>query len=78
MEKLNNEDGQLFIKNLASFVRTHEKALANALQLKRQPSKNASTQSSSATNSASSALAAALSFGALKFTSQTIKPLNLP
>ncbi|KAJ1711200.1 leucine rich repeat domain protein [Aspergillus flavus] len=77
MEKLNNEDGQLFIKNLASFVRTHEKALANALQLKRQPSKNASTQSSSSTSSASSALAAALSFGALKFTSQTIKPAKL-
>ncbi|KAJ5139580.1 hypothetical protein N7448_002988 [Penicillium atrosanguineum] len=36
MEKLNTEDGQLFIKNLASFVRTHEKALANALQLRRQ------------------------------------------
>ncbi|KAB8074633.1 hypothetical protein BDV29DRAFT_201218 [Aspergillus leporis] len=78
MEKLNNEDGQLFIKNLASFVRTHEKALANALQLKRQPSKNAaSTQSSSSSSSAPSALAAALSFGALKFTSQTIKPAKL-
>ncbi|KAB8233671.1 leucine-rich repeat domain-containing protein [Aspergillus alliaceus] len=78
MEKLNNEDGQLFIKNLASFVRTHEKALANALQLKRQPSKNATpTQSSSQTSSASSALAAALSFGALKFASQSIKPAKL-
>ncbi|KAE8348899.1 hypothetical protein BDV28DRAFT_163984 [Aspergillus coremiiformis] len=78
MEKLNNEDGQLFIKNLASFVRTHEKALANALQLKRQPSKHAtSTQSSSSSSSASSALAAALSFGALKFASQTVKPAKL-
>ncbi|KAE8144162.1 hypothetical protein BDV25DRAFT_167521 [Aspergillus avenaceus] len=78
MEKLNNEDGQLFIKNLASFVRTHEKALANALQLKRQPSKNAtSAQSGSSASSASSALAAALSFGALRFSSQSIKPAKL-
>ncbi|PWY82840.1 leucine rich repeat domain protein [Aspergillus heteromorphus CBS 117.55] len=79
MEKLNTEDGQLFIKNLASFVRTHEKALANALQLRRQPTKNAQsthTQSGSS-SSASSTLAAALSFGALKFTSQNIKPAKL-
>ncbi|CAK36951.1 uncharacterized protein An01g04150 [Aspergillus niger] len=79
MEKLNTEDGQLFIKNLASFVRTHEKALANALQLKRQPTKNAQsshTQSGSS-SSASSTLAAALSFGALKFTSQNVKPAKL-
>ncbi|THC88658.1 hypothetical protein EYZ11_011892 [Aspergillus tanneri] len=80
MEKLNTEDGQLFIKNLASFVRTHEKALANALQLKRQPTKNAQSthsQSSSVTSSASSSFAAALSFGALKFSSQNIKPAKL-
>ncbi|OJK01020.1 hypothetical protein ASPACDRAFT_51799 [Aspergillus aculeatus ATCC 16872] len=80
MEKLNSEDGQLFIKNLASFVRTHEKALANALQLKRQPAKNVQTthiQSGSAASSASSTLAAALSFGALKFASQSVKPAKL-
>ncbi|KAF9889896.1 hypothetical protein FE257_006768 [Aspergillus nanangensis] len=80
MEKLNSEDGQLFIKNLASFVRTHEKALANALQLRRQPSKNAQsshTQSGSTANSTTSTLAAALSFGALKFASQSIKPAKL-
>ncbi|KAJ5763567.1 hypothetical protein N7533_002248 [Penicillium manginii] len=83
MEKLNTEDGQLFIKNLASFVRTHEKALANALQLRRQ-SKNVVTAQSpaSASNSNGSAfspttLASALSFGALKFTSQSIKPAKL-
>ncbi|KAI6246084.1 hypothetical protein HI914_05407 [Erysiphe necator] len=35
---MDTEDGQFFIKNLAQFVRTHEKALANALQLKRQQS----------------------------------------
>lgn len=33
---MDTEDGQFFIKNLAHFVRTHEKALANALQLQRQ------------------------------------------
>ncbi|KAF4627815.1 hypothetical protein G7Y89_g10335 [Cudoniella acicularis] len=33
---MDTEDGQFFIKNLAHFVRTHEKALANALQLRRQ------------------------------------------
>ncbi|KAL2868804.1 leucine-rich repeat domain-containing protein [Aspergillus lucknowensis] len=75
MEKLNTADGQLFIKNLASFVRTHEKALANALQLKRQPTKNGISQSGS--GSTSSTLAAALSFGALKFTSQSVKPAKL-
>lgn len=108
MEKLNTEDGQLFVKvrgvffsplalislcsrtacanppsqpqNLASFVRTHEKALANALQLKRQPTKNAQSthsSSSSASSSTSTGLAAALSFGALKFASQSIKPAKL-
>ncbi|KAJ6144232.1 hypothetical protein N7470_008127 [Penicillium chermesinum] len=85
MEKLNTEDGQLFIKNLASFVRTHEKALANALQLRRQStSKNAlppqsppNASNSGAFSSTSLTLASALSFGALKFTSQTIKPAKL-
>ncbi|KAL4937382.1 hypothetical protein BDV06DRAFT_226997 [Aspergillus oleicola] len=78
MEKLDTTDGQLFIKNLASFVRTHEKALANALQLKRQPTKNGhNTQSGSSMSSTSSSLAAALSFGALKFTSQSVKPAKL-
>ncbi|KAH8700585.1 hypothetical protein BGW36DRAFT_357241 [Talaromyces proteolyticus] len=72
MEKLNSEDGQLFIKNLASFVRTHEKALANALQLRRQ-----SAPSTGYASSTSSSLAAALSFGALKFTSHNVKPAKL-
>ncbi|KAJ5224303.1 uncharacterized protein N7469_007806 [Penicillium citrinum] len=85
MEKLNTEDGQLFIKNLASFVRTHEKALANALQLRRQ-SKNVTTSQSPASSvssngssfsSTSLTLASALSFGTLKFTSQSIKPAKL-
>lgn len=72
MEKLNSEDGHLFIKNLASFVRTHEKALANALQLRRQ-----SVPSTGYVSSTSSTLAAALSFGALKFASQNVKPAKL-
>ncbi|OAA58561.1 leucine rich repeat domain containing protein [Niveomyces insectorum RCEF 264] len=33
---MDSEDGELFIKQLATFVRTHEKALANALQFRRQ------------------------------------------
>ncbi|PGH33490.1 hypothetical protein GX50_03725 [[Emmonsia] crescens] len=74
MEKLNTEDGQLFIKNLASFVRTHEKALANALQMKRQSSKSSDSSTRSAT---SSTLAAALSLGTLSFTSHNIKPAKL-
>ncbi|EDN08332.1 leucine rich repeat domain-containing protein [Histoplasma capsulatum] len=74
MEKLNTEDGQLFIKNLASFVRTHEKALANALQMKRQSSKTSDSSTRSAT---SSTLAAAFSLGTLSFTSHNIKPAKL-
>ncbi|RDL40486.1 L protein [Venustampulla echinocandica] len=43
---MDSEDGQFFIKNLAHFVRTHEKALANALQLRRQQTpKHGSSQS---------------------------------
>ncbi|RKF76454.1 putative leucine-rich repeat-containing protein [Golovinomyces cichoracearum] len=34
---MDSEDGKFFIKNLAQFVRTHEKALANGLQMKQQP-----------------------------------------
>ncbi|KAJ9404931.1 hypothetical protein DTO045G8_7395 [Paecilomyces variotii] len=85
MEKLNTEDGQLFIKNLASFVRTHEKALANALQLRRQSStKNgqasrslATSPSTSSGSFSSSTLATALSIGALGFVSHSIKPAKL-
>jgi Leucine-rich repeat (LRR) protein len=52
-------------------VRTHEKALANALQLRRQSAPSAGYASTSST------LAAALSFGALKFTSHNVKPAKL-
>lgn len=33
---MDSEDGEFFVKQLATFVRTHEKALANALQFRRQ------------------------------------------
>ncbi|EEP81785.1 conserved hypothetical protein [Uncinocarpus reesii 1704] len=86
MEKLNTEDGQLFIKNLARFVRTHEKALANALQMRRQTSKSldsstsppvVSRHGSSNRSATSSSLAAVFSLGSLNFTSHNIKPAKL-
>jgi len=33
---MDSEDGEFFVKQLATYVRTHEKALANALQFRRQ------------------------------------------
>ncbi|KAH7079374.1 leucine rich repeat protein [Paraphoma chrysanthemicola] len=83
---MDTEDGQIFIRNLAYFVRTHEKALANALQLQRRGSTNgpATTASpssptgpSSPPSSSSSVWAAALSLPSLTFTSQAIKPAKL-
>lgn len=79
-------------KNLAHFIRTHEKALANALQLRRQPPKNGQTsglggdaspnqvgsnQSFAPASSTSSALAAAFSLGTLNFSSHSLKPAKL-
>lgn len=79
-------------KNLAHFVRSHEKALANALQLRRQPPKNGQTSVATGeaspthissypnlapSSSTSNALAAALSLGTLNFTSQSLKPAKL-
>ena len=73
-------------------MRTHEKALANALQLRRQsnsqkplnwnnsdasPTQISSLPSSTITSSATGALAAAFSLGALSFTSHNIKPAKL-
>ncbi|KAF2997440.1 hypothetical protein E8E13_006230 [Curvularia kusanoi] len=84
---MDTEDGQVFIRNLAYFVRTHEKALANALQLQRQAPKHGQSNSISATSptspssppasSSSSVWAAALSLPSLTFTSPTIKPAKL-
>ncbi|KAF3922040.1 hypothetical protein ABW20_dc0106975 [Dactylellina cionopaga] len=73
-----------FIKHLATYIRTHEKALANALQLQaRKPSIGRSDGQTSPTNapatspSTSSALAAAFSMPSLSFTSQNLKPAKL-
>lgn len=81
------------IQNLAHFVRTHEKALANALQLRRQqaPKHGASpslsgvaaipgspiSPSSASSATTSSTLAAALSLPYLTFASHNIKPAKL-
>lgn len=71
---------------MAYFVRTHEKALANALQLQRQASKDgrpataspsSPTGPSSPPSSSSSVWAAALSLPSLTFTSQAIRPAKL-
>ena len=79
-------------QNLAQFVRTHEKALANVLQLRSQTPKNGQAsvatgeapsthingyQASAPSSSTSNALAAALSLGTLNFTSQRLKPAKL-
>ena len=74
-------------QNLAYFVRTHEKALANALQLQRQAPKHErsnslspispTSPSSPPASSSSSVWAAALSLPSLTFTSPTIKPAKL-
>lgn len=89
---MDSEDGQIFVKNLAQFVRTHEKALANALQMRRQTPKNGQTsvttgeasptqissyQNSAPSSSTSNPLAAALSLGTLNFTSHSLKPAKL-
>lgn len=89
---MDSEDGQVFIKNLAYFVRTHEKALANALQLRRQAPRNGQpagqnrdlppTQFGTYQNftpsvSTSNSFAAALSLGSLSFASQNIKAAKL-
>lgn len=90
---MDSEDGELFIKQLAGFVRTHEKALANALQFRRQTvSRHGSSQSVSSvivppspslperpatSASTSNGLAAALSLGSLSFTSHNVKSAKL-
>lgn len=86
---MDSEDGQTYIKHLAHFIRTHEKALANALQLQRRQSRRsdtapavtgrtpASAQYGPGSSSTSSTLAAAFSLPSLSFTSQNIKPAKL-
>ena len=83
---MESEDGQLFIKRIAHFVRTHEKALANALQVqqRRQPVRRGSdipgsprtpvgTAREPSSGYAASSLASALT---LPFT-QSLKPARL-
>ncbi|OCT54144.1 Leucine Rich Repeat family protein [Cladophialophora carrionii] len=85
MDRLQTEDGHHFIRSLAQFIRQHEKALANSLQMsvhRRQSSgitvsTNNTTvtsgiASSNATNS-TSALAAAFSLAGLSFRSHAAK-----
>ncbi|RPB16318.1 hypothetical protein P167DRAFT_481265 [Morchella conica CCBAS932] len=87
---MDSEDGQQFIKHLAHFVRTHEKALANALQLQRRNPRrrdsapaitgtgsHPSSPLNSTSSSSGSALAAAFSLPSLSFSSQYIKPQKL-
>ncbi|KAF2719174.1 hypothetical protein K431DRAFT_348215 [Polychaeton citri CBS 116435] len=82
---MESEDGLVFVKNLAYFVRTHEKALANALQLQRQrhkpgqqPTSSAATKASIASSSAPAiTLAEALSRPYLSFASTVAKPAKL-
>lgn len=81
-----SENGEAFVKSLATFVRTHEKALANALQLRRNsdatrlPTTPASPEASSflaaAQHAGVSSLTAALSSAVLPF-SHPIKPAKL-
>lgn len=82
----------IHFQNLSQFVRTHEKALANALQIRSQVLRNgqaagqtreaptahiSSHQSSAPTSSTSNAFAAALSLGTLSFGSHTLKSAKL-
>ncbi|KAJ6446566.1 leucine rich repeat protein [Purpureocillium lavendulum] len=88
---MDSEDGEYFIKQLAAFVRTHEKALANALQFQRREVRHRTSQSTSSatipssptlperpsTSSSTNSLAAAFSFGSLNFTSHNVKSAKL-
>lgn len=105
---MDSEDGELFIKvrssrhlladyanqvqQLATFVRTHEKALANALQFQRREVRHRPSQSTTsvstipsspsvpdrpATSSSASSLAATFSLGALNLTSSNVKSARL-
>jgi len=66
------------LQNLAYFVRTHERNLANALQLQRQRNKNGQPQAAKAAAASSTiTLADALSRPYLSFTAQNVKPAKL-
>ncbi|KAL8774686.1 MAG: hypothetical protein Q9209_000625 [Squamulea sp. 1 TL-2023] len=89
---MDSVEGPIFIKNLAQFVRNHEKALANALHSRQQNPKTGSDglpvveasshplvvpQSINTTSSVSSALVAALTLGTLNLSSQSVKAAKL-
>ncbi|QPH01229.1 hypothetical protein C2857_005428 [Epichloe festucae Fl1] len=89
---MDSEDGEHFIKQLAAFVRTHEKALANALQFQRREVRHRTSQSTSAatipsyptlperpstSSSSTGSLAAAFSLGSLNFTSHNVRSAKL-
>lgn len=88
---MDSEDGEVFIRQLAAFVRTHEKALANALQFQRREPRHRASQSTSAatipqspslperpsTSSSSSSIAAALSLGTINFAAHNVKSAKL-
>ncbi|KAG5993135.1 hypothetical protein E4U54_003466 [Claviceps lovelessii] len=89
---MDSEDGEHFIKQLAAFVRTHEKALANALQFQRREVRHRPSQSTSSatipsyptlperpatSSSATGSLAAAFSLGSLNFTSHNTRSAKL-
>ncbi|KAI1378239.1 hypothetical protein F4677DRAFT_412600 [Hypoxylon crocopeplum] len=90
---MDSEDGELYLKRLAVYVRTHEKALANALQPRRQPGpRHGPSQSVSSIQvpnsptlperpstsaSASGPIAAALSLGSLSLASNNVKSARL-
>ncbi|KXT09884.1 hypothetical protein AC579_3001 [Pseudocercospora musae] len=79
---MDSEDGKLFVKNLAYFVRTHERALANALQSQRQNARNGKDQATAGATSSSAptttiSLAEALSRPYLSFSTSNIRPSKL-
>ncbi|KAL9006454.1 MAG: hypothetical protein Q9188_000762 [Gyalolechia gomerana] len=89
---MDSGDGQTFVKDLAHFVRSHEKALANALHLCRQRDKTGANvpqtvqtssnplPAASPANSAStisSAVISALSLGSLGFKPHNVQPAKL-
>ncbi|KAI1393443.1 uncharacterized protein F4822DRAFT_423911 [Hypoxylon trugodes] len=90
---MDSEDGELYVKRLAVYVRTHEKALANALQSRKPsgprhgPSQSVSSiqvpksptlpERPATSASSSSPLATALSLGSLSLTSNNVKSARL-
>ncbi|KPI45263.1 putative leucine-rich repeat-containing protein [Cyphellophora attinorum] len=84
------EEGHTFVRSLSQFIRQHEKALANSLQLSVQRRQSLSalnapstlvsglaTKTSGSSNAAANPLAAALSFAGLSFKSHSMKSPHL-